>query len=110
MLPTTIGASGPAGLAAVGPVPAAATAPEVPLPWTPPPPAAVPAETELALPAPLPLTLPDPLAVEDLVIRLRLWRGDMAGWRARAQAAGAALRRRTWDDMAADIAAIVEGA
>src|SRR5438270_11516730 len=60
MLPTTIGASGPAGLAAVGPVPAAATAPEVPLPWTPPPPAAVPAETELALPAPLPLTLPDP--------------------------------------------------
>ena len=42
--------------------------------------------------------------------RLRLWRGDIDGWRARAGVAGAALRRRTWDHMAAEIAGIVEGA
>jgi glycosyltransferase involved in cell wall biosynthesis len=57
-----------------------------------------------------PLTLPDPIAVDDLVARLRLWRGDMKGWAARACAAGDMLRRRTWDHMAADIAGIVEGA
>jgi glycosyltransferase involved in cell wall biosynthesis len=55
-----------------------------------------------------PLTLPDPIGVDDLVARLRLWRGDTSGWRARAGAAGDVLRRRTWDHMAADIAAIVE--
>lgn len=61
------------------------------------------------LPADLqPLTLPDPPGADDLVARLRLWRGDMAGWRARAGAAGDLLRRRTWDQMAADIAGIVE--
>jgi glycosyltransferase involved in cell wall biosynthesis len=55
-----------------------------------------------------PLTLPDPIAADDLIARLQLWRRDMAAWRARAGAAGAALRGRTWDDMAADIAGIVE--
>jgi glycosyltransferase involved in cell wall biosynthesis len=55
-----------------------------------------------------PLTLPEPIRADDLIARLRLWRGDLAGWRARAAAAGDALRRRTWDDMAADIAGIVE--
>jgi glycosyltransferase involved in cell wall biosynthesis len=55
------------------------------------------------------LTLPDPIGVDDLVARLRLWRGDREGWRARAAAAGTVLRRRTWDHMAADIAGIVEG-
>ena len=55
-----------------------------------------------------PLTLPDPLNTADLVARLRLWRGDVAGWRGRARAAGLNLRRRSWDDMAADIAAVVE--
>jgi glycosyltransferase involved in cell wall biosynthesis len=54
------------------------------------------------------LTLPDPIRVDDLVARLRLWRGDTARWRARAGAAGDVLRRRTWDHMAADIAGIVE--
>jgi hypothetical protein len=34
----------------------------------------------------------------------------MAGWGARARVAGTDLRRRTWDHMAEDIAAIVEGA
>jgi glycosyltransferase involved in cell wall biosynthesis len=55
-----------------------------------------------------PLTLPEPIAADDVIERLRLWRGDMDGWRARAGAAGAMLRSRTWDDMAADIAGIVE--
>ena len=57
-----------------------------------------------------PLTLPDPTVVDDLVGRFRLWRNDTAGWRARAGAAGSDLRRRTWDHMAAEIAAIVEAA
>jgi glycosyltransferase involved in cell wall biosynthesis len=56
-----------------------------------------------------PLTLPDPMAADDLVARFRLWRDDIDGWRARAGVAGDALRRRTWDHMAADIAGIVEG-
>jgi glycosyltransferase involved in cell wall biosynthesis len=55
-----------------------------------------------------PLTLPDPPTAADLVARLRLWRGDVTGWRGRARAAGATLRRRSWDDMAAEIAAVVE--
>jgi glycosyltransferase involved in cell wall biosynthesis len=55
-----------------------------------------------------PLTLADPLCADDLIARLWSWRRDMAAWRARAQAAGALLRRRTWDHMAADIAGIVE--
>ena len=55
-----------------------------------------------------PLTLPDPIAVDDLVMRLRLWRGDREEWGIRARAAGETLRRRTWDHMAADIAGIVE--
>ena len=55
-----------------------------------------------------PLTLPEPIRADDLMARLRLWRCDTAGWRARAGATGDALRRRTWDHMAADIAGIVE--
>ena len=54
------------------------------------------------------LTLPEPLRADDLIARLWSWRRDMTAWRARAQAAGEALRRRTWDHMAADIAGIVE--
>ena len=57
-----------------------------------------------------PLTLPEPLRADDLVARFRLWRGDLGGWRAHAATAGDTLRRRTWDHMAADIAAIVERA
>jgi glycosyltransferase involved in cell wall biosynthesis len=55
-----------------------------------------------------PLTLPEPIRADDLIARLRLWRRDMAAWRARAAATGETLRRRTWDHMAADIAGIVE--
>ena len=57
-----------------------------------------------------PLTLPDPIHPENLISRLRSWRGDMTAWRDRARAAGEVLRRRTWDHMAADIAGIVERA
>ncbi len=56
-----------------------------------------------------PLTLPDPIAADDLVARLQLWRRDMGGWLGRARAAGDTLRRRGWDDMAAEITGIVEG-
>jgi glycosyltransferase involved in cell wall biosynthesis len=55
-----------------------------------------------------PLTLPEPIDPDDLIARLRSWRGDMPAWRGRAKAAGEVLRRRTWDDMAAEIAGIVE--
>jgi glycosyltransferase involved in cell wall biosynthesis len=55
-----------------------------------------------------PLTLPAPLTAASLADRLRLWRDDIDGWRARARAAGAELRRRSWDHMAAEIAALVE--
>ena len=56
------------------------------------------------------LTLPEPLSADDLVTRLYLWRDDVAGWGARARAAGSRLRARTWDHMAAEIATIVESA
>jgi len=55
-----------------------------------------------------PLTLPEPILAEDVVARLRTWRGDTPAWRARARAAGDTLRCRTWDHMAAEIAGIVE--
>ena len=57
-----------------------------------------------------PLVLPDPLRVEDLVARIRLWHGDPEHWQERAQRAGAALRARTWDQMADEIVRIVEDA
>lgn len=59
-------------------------------------------------PALAPLLLPDPDDVDALVARLRAWRGDVAGWRRAAGEAGDALRRWTWDDMAAAIARQVE--
>jgi glycosyltransferase involved in cell wall biosynthesis len=55
------------------------------------------------------LTLPQPLKAADLCDRLRCWRADLEGWRGRARDAGAELRRRSWDDMAREIAAVVEG-
>jgi glycosyltransferase involved in cell wall biosynthesis len=54
------------------------------------------------------LTLPAPLTSSAIADRLRTWRADMAGWRVAARTAGATLRRRSWDDMAAEIAAVVE--
>ena len=43
-----------------------------------------------------------------LVDRLRTWRSDACGWRRQARAFGAQLRARSWDDMAREIAAVVE--
>ena len=55
-----------------------------------------------------PLTLPDAASPDDLVERLRRWRADEAAWRMSAREAGRQLRRRSWDDMAAEITALVE--
>ena len=55
-----------------------------------------------------PLILRDPITADDLMVRLQVWRQNMDAWRARAEAAGDALRLRSWDHMAADIAAVVE--
>jgi glycosyltransferase involved in cell wall biosynthesis len=48
------------------------------------------------------LLLDDPPAVKDLVQRLRRWRADMEGCRARVAPFGAKLRQRTWADMATE--------
>ena len=54
-----------------------------------------------------PLTL-SALTPALLIDRLRLWRDDATGWSARARSLGATLRLRAWDDMAVEIAGIVE--
>jgi glycosyltransferase involved in cell wall biosynthesis len=46
------------------------------------------------------LLINDPPSVKDLVQRLRRWRCDIEGWRARVAGFGAKLRQRTWTDMA----------
>ena len=56
------------------------------------------------------LLLHDPVRADGLVAALRAWRANVDEWRTRAAAAGAALRARTWDDMAAEIVAAVERA
>jgi len=55
------------------------------------------------------LTLPV-LTPAGLVDRLRMWRDDMTVWSLRARALGASLRQRSWDDMAVEMAGIVEQA
>lgn len=57
-----------------------------------------------------PLMLPDPLRVDDLVARIRVWHEDPLHWQAAAERAGAALRARTWNQMADEIVRIVEDA
>lgn len=54
------------------------------------------------------LVMPAPPEARALTIALRAWRCAADDWRPRAAAFGAALRSRTWDDMAGEIAAIVE--
>ena len=76
-------------------------------------PAIVSADAGIAerLPAALrPLTLPSPPDSSTLVARLRAWRSDLCGWREQARAFGARLRAHSWDDMAREIAAVVERA
>jgi glycosyltransferase involved in cell wall biosynthesis len=54
------------------------------------------------------LIVPSPPTPDAVSRALRTWRADVEGWRARAGAAGAILRGRTWDDMSAEIVAAVE--
>ena len=45
-----------------------------------------------------------------LASRLREWRGDVPGWRARARSTADRLRGRSWMDMAAELVAVAAGA
>jgi hypothetical protein len=44
----------------------------------------------------------------ELAERLRSWRGDVHGWRARAAPTAARLRARSWADMAAELVTVVQ--
>jgi glycosyltransferase involved in cell wall biosynthesis len=57
-----------------------------------------------------PLLLPPGARAEDVAAALARWQRDAAGWRARVADLSAAFRARTWDHMAADVAAAVEAA
>jgi len=57
-----------------------------------------------------PLLLPAGATAADVAAALVRWQRDAAGWRARVADLSAAFRARTWDHMAADIAAAVEAA
>lgn len=54
------------------------------------------------------LVVPAPPDPRSLVVALRAWRSAAADWRSRVAPFASALRSRTWDDMAADIATAVE--
>jgi glycosyltransferase involved in cell wall biosynthesis len=56
------------------------------------------------------LLLEDADDAGELAERLRMWRGRVDSFRTRIAPFAASLRARTWDDMAADLAAIVEEA
>jgi glycosyltransferase involved in cell wall biosynthesis len=56
------------------------------------------------------LLVPDPIDAAQLAARLRSWRAEADAWPARMAAFAAGLRSRTWDDMAAEIAAWMEAA
>jgi glycosyltransferase involved in cell wall biosynthesis len=54
------------------------------------------------------LLLCAPPTAADLVKRLRRWRAEMPAYQARVAPFGERLRRRTWRDMARDIASVIE--
>ena len=56
------------------------------------------------------LLIQDPDSPDELVTRLRAWRCDQARFRRLVEPLSAALRSRSWDAMAAEIATLVEGA
>ena len=64
--------------------------------------------TERLRPAFQQLIVPSPPTVASLSMALRGWRADVQGWRERAGDVGQVLRRRTWDDMSAEIVAAIE--
>ncbi len=55
------------------------------------------------------LLVSTPPRPEALAMSLRAWRASADAWRDRVAPVGAALRARSWDDMAAEIVAAVEG-
>jgi glycosyltransferase involved in cell wall biosynthesis len=52
--------------------------------------------------------LPEQLTAADLADRLRQWRRDVDGWRARAASTAGRLRARSWTDMAAELVGVVQ--
>ncbi len=52
--------------------------------------------------------LPDGVTPPQLTERLRSWRADVHGWRARAATTAARLRARSWADMAAELVTVVQ--
>jgi len=76
-------------------------------------PAIVTAQTGVTERYPKPLSsliVPSPPRPEALVTALRAWRTHAAEWRTRTEHTAVLLRARTWDDMAAEIAAALEAA
>jgi glycosyltransferase involved in cell wall biosynthesis len=57
-----------------------------------------------------PLLIDDPDAAPALADRLRAWRRDLEGWRARTAALAVSLGRRSWRQMAAEIVTLAERA
>src|SRR5262249_4170873 len=57
-----------------------------------------------------PLLLPAGAGAADVAAALVRWQRDAAGWRARIAHVSASFRSRTWEHMAADVAAAVEAA
>lgn len=57
-----------------------------------------------------PLLIDDPDAAPALADRLRVWRRDPDGWRARTATLAATLGRRSWRQMAAEIVSLAERA
>jgi glycosyltransferase involved in cell wall biosynthesis len=55
-----------------------------------------------------PALLPPGVTADALADRLRAWRADVEGWRARASATAARLRARSWAAMAAELVALVQ--
>lgn len=55
------------------------------------------------------MILPNPEDADDLARRLRRWSADPLGWKERFAPLAAVLRRHTWEDMARQLVAFVEG-
>lgn len=56
------------------------------------------------------LLVPEPIGAAALAAALRVWRSDPDAWSCRTAPFGAALRARSWDAMAAEIAGFLEAA
>jgi hypothetical protein len=52
--------------------------------------------------------LPDGITPVQLADRLRSWRADVQGWRARAAATAARLQARSWTDMAGELVSVAQ--